>query len=151
MSFLDWLFGDTEGSRLESHAFDEERQRFRAVQDALDGPYGDNATLYSRTAKLVSVANFPEPKNFAAHLMLQFLDRCDELNIPHPRYDIGIQMLAAAAGLCAAERLTDLPPNPALYGSHAYTATLGHMRDLLLRQQVKAIQPSATLDASRPL
>src|SRR3984893_921521 len=82
MSFLDWLFGDREPSALESVA-DQERKRFWAVQHALDGPYGDNAT------------------------------------------------------------------NPALYGSHAYNATLGQMRDPLLRRQFKATTPSGLAEKSR--
>jgi hypothetical protein len=56
-------------------------------------------------------------------------------------------MVATAASLYAAERLSDLPPNPALYGSYGDSAPLGEMRDILLRQQRKAAFPTATLDA----
>jgi hypothetical protein len=120
---------------------------FEKVWDALNGPHGDNATLYAQTAALVRDAKFPEPRQFAGQVMVRFLDRCQELHIPPPHYDIGMQMLAATAALFAAERLNDLPPNPALYGHHGDNAILGQIRDLLLRQQVKALEPTATLDA----
>lgn len=120
---------------------------FDKVWDALNGPHGDNATLYAQTAALVKGAKFPEPRQFASQVMVRLLDRCQELRIAPPHYDIGMQMLAATAALFAAERLNDLPPNPALYGHHGDNAILGQIRDLLLRQQVKAVQPGAMLEA----
>ena len=56
-------------------------------------------------------------------------------------------MAGALAGLYVAERFTDLPPNPALYGLHGDNVVLGKIRDLLVRQQLKALEPVATLTA----
>jgi hypothetical protein len=120
---------------------------FDDIQRALDGPHGDNATLYARTAALVAAADFPDPQDFSSHFLSRFMDRCDELRIPLPHAEIVVQMAGALAGLYAAERFADLPPNPALYGLHGDNVVLGKIRDLLLRQQLKALEPVATLTA----
>jgi hypothetical protein len=146
-SFLDYLLGDAGPPKYDDPGVEEARKHFAAVQNALDGPNGDNATLYSQTAALVSAANFPEPKKFAAQLMLRFLERCDALHLPQPHYEIAIKFLGVAAGLYVLERFTQLPPNPALYGYHGDNVVLGRIRDVLLRQQLHAMKPSATLDA----
>src|SRR5437870_3496590 len=107
--------------------FRDELEEFRAVQAALDGPYGDNATLYARTAALMKAANFPDPKAFATTTLSRFIDRCNQLGIVHPHVQIAIQMAGTAAGVYAAERFESLPPNPALYGTHGDNAALGEM------------------------
>jgi hypothetical protein len=120
---------------------------FYDIQRALDGPHGDNATLYARTAALVAAADFPNAEDFSSYYLSRFLDRCDELRVPLPHVEIAIQMAGAIAGLYAAERFTDLPPNPALYGLHGDNVVLGKMRDLLVRQQLKALDPVVTITA----
>ena len=47
---------------------------------ALDGPHGDNATLYRRTAALAEAANFPDAETFAKKTLVEFMDRCDQQN-----------------------------------------------------------------------
>ena len=120
---------------------------FYDIQRALDGPHGDNATLYARTAALVAAADFPSAEDFSSYYLSRFLDRCDELRVPLPRVEIAIQMAGAIAGLYAAERLSALPPNPALWGAHGDNVALGQIRDLLVRQQLKALDPVATITA----
>lgn len=120
---------------------------FDEIQRALDGPHGDNATLYARTAALVEAANFPEADAFSLEIMQWFVDRCKSLNISIPHLEICNNMLGVARGYYAGERFADLPVNPALYGSHGHSAPLGQLRDILLRQQHRAIRPAATLDA----
>src|SRR6266849_2240502 len=142
-SLLKWLFGEEEHYTFPN----PELERFRAVQAALVGPNGDNATLYSQTAALVSAADFPEPTTFAKRVLLRFVDTCDEKHIPVPHFQIIAQMAGAAAGIYAAERFKDLPPNPARYGLHGDSVALGRIRDLLLHQQIKALNPNATLEA----
>ncbi len=92
-------------------------------------------------------AGFPDATTFAKRAVRALLERCDELRQPVPHYEIAMQMVGAAAGLYAAERLADLPPNPALYGTGPDSAPLGFLRDRLLRQQRKAADPQATLEA----
>jgi hypothetical protein len=113
----------------------------------LDGPHGDNAALYARTAALVAAADFPACDAYSQNLLSQFLDRCEEQRVPLPHVEIAIQMAGAIAGFYALERFTDLPPNPAQWGTHAYNAAVGQLRDLLIRQQFKATDPAATLAA----
>ena len=92
LSLLEWLFGNLEQENIP----DPERERLKAVQYALLGPHGDNATLYSQTAALVSAANFPEPADFAKQLLCQFLDCCDEKHIPLPHFQITFKCSALA-------------------------------------------------------
>jgi hypothetical protein len=56
-------------------------------------------------------------------------------------------MLELTAGYYAGERFKDLPVNPALYDYHGDSAPVGQLRDILLRQQHRAQQPTGTLEA----
>jgi len=124
---------------------DWEADRLQRVWKALDGPHGDNATLFENTKRLFDAAKLPAPDKFAARLMLRALERCEALGFPNPRYDIGLYMIGAAAQLLADERLDKLPPNPADYGYHGDSAILGQLRDILLQLQQKLVDPQRTL------
>src|SRR5579863_10342204 len=91
-------------------------ERQRRVLKALDGPHGDNATLFANTKRLFEAAELPSPDKFATRVMLRTLDRCEALGHPPPRYDVAVYMIGAAAQLLADERLDALPLNPADYG-----------------------------------
>lgn len=80
--------------------------------------------------------------------MLSVLDRCEKEDVPEPSAEIVIKMAAVAAGLYGAELLQpeNLPTNPALFGTHAYTAYVGHLRDWLLLTKQKAEHPVQTLE-----
>ncbi len=123
-----------------------EKERLEAVNKALQGPFGDNATLYSNTKALLEAAQLPDPTTFCKRVGRRFIQRCDERGIALPHHDLGFQMFGAAAALYAAERLTDLPPNPAAYSNFGDTAVIGQMRDLLLNAQRKLAIPDKTLD-----
>jgi hypothetical protein len=143
---LEWLFGGDTRSPY-SADIERERERLRGVYAALDGPHGDNASLYETTAKLVEAAHFPDYDTFAKRTLARFVKRCDELQVPLPHFNIAAQMAGCAAGLYSLEALDRLPPNPADYGTRGYTAALGALRDILLQLQRKAVNPQATLDA----
>ncbi|MGO8866412.1 MAG: hypothetical protein ACLQME_07930 [Alphaproteobacteria bacterium] len=145
MSYFDWLFGKELPPR--DLFVENELRRLEAIDKALEGPYGDNATLYKVTEQLVRDAKFPDPHAFAGKTILRLVDRCEESGLPIPHFNIAMQMSVAAAQLYAAERLNDMPPNPAKYATHGITAGLGVLRDLLLLQQRKAARPQVTLDA----
>jgi hypothetical protein len=123
-----------------------EQERLEAVNKALKGPFGDNQTLYANTKALLEAARLPDPTTFCKRVGRRFIQRCDERGIALPYHDLGFQMLGAAAALYAAERLTDLPPNPAAYSNFGDTAVIGQMRDLLLHAQRKLALPNKTLD-----
>jgi hypothetical protein len=144
-SFSNWFFR-REGKSLHDLEVEALVDQFRAVDKALEGPYGDNATLYRSTAKLVELAKFPDPQTFAKRVMSRFVDHCEQQRIRCPHLNIIIQMCGTIAGLYAAECLVDLPPNPGLYATSGETATLGAIRDMLIRLQRKAAQPTATLE-----
>ena len=146
-SFLDWLFGDSDAAELDRFAADQARHEFQAIQDAVIGPHGSNAELAGATAKLVLNAGFPQPLPFAASLMLKFYERCDDLHIPLPHDNIIIEMCAAAAGFYADEEFHRVLPDLPADDDPAYTVAIGRARDFLLRQQVKALDPAATLEA----
>ncbi len=120
---------------------------FWKIQEALEGPHGDNATLYARTKQIVDGADFPTAEAFSSEVISQFVDRCHELRVPVPHINVAVQMAAVAAGLYAGERLKDLSPNPADYSRHAYTYSVGQLRDLLLLHQRKALRPTDTVQA----
>ena len=120
---------------------------FWKIQQALDGPHGDNATLYARTKEIVDGADFPTAEAFSSEVIAQFVDRCYELRVAVPHVNLAVQMAGVAGGLYAAERLKDLPPNPADYSRHAYTYGVGQLRDLLLQHQRKALRPTDTVQA----
>ena len=119
------------------------------VWHALDGPHGDNATLYRRTAALAEAANFPDAETFAKKTLVEFMDRCDQQTMLYPRFDIGMAMLGAIAALYSVERFKDLPPDPSQFGYHGDFEALGHLRDILLRHQRKLLDPQRTLNALR--
>jgi hypothetical protein len=146
-SFLDWIFGDSDAAELDRFAAEQARHEFQAIQDAVIGPHGSNAELAGATAKLVLNAGFPQPLPFAASLMLKFYERCDDLRIPLPHDNIIIEMCAAAAGFYADEEFHRVLPDLPADNDPAYTVAIGRARDFLLRQQVKALDPAATLEA----
>lgn len=126
-------------------SIDWEAERRQRVWKALDGPHGDNATIFENTKRLFDAAKLPSPDMFASKLMLRTLERCEASGHPLPRYDIGVYMLGAAAQLFADERLDKLPPNPADFGYHGDSAILGQLRDILLQLQHKLVDPERTL------
>lgn len=145
MALFDWLF-DADLPPTD-WAAREVAEDISAVHRALDGPYGDNATLFDTTERLVKAANLPDATTFAKRTMLRVVDRCDETITPYPHFNIAVQMAAAVAGLYAAERLDDMPPNPAQYATYGATKALGAMRDLLIYQQRKVARPHVTIEA----
>jgi hypothetical protein len=146
-SFFLWLLRQRDQRSSFDIAVASEQARLHGVYGALDGPYGDNATLYEFTKQLVEAAKFPNYNKFAAQAVLRLVDRCTEQRIPLPHDNVLLYMVGAAASLYAAEQLNDLPPNPALYSNKGDTAVLGEMRDLLLQHQRKVAVPRATLDS----
>ena len=118
---------------------------FEEIQQALNGPHGDNATLHAQTAELVAKANFPKPDKFAAWVMSDIFDRCDTLKIPPPSDSLAIEYIGAIAGIYSSEQLGELPPNPGVPGWHAETIWLGQIRDILLHQRAAALDRGGTL------
>src|SRR5438309_8767713 len=110
---------------------------FEEIQRAIAGPYGDNATLYRKTATLVHAAKFPEPFDFAKTLVADLIQVLKRDNLPLPHWELIVNIIGAAAGLYAEEELTDLPENPAVYGLQAYTAAVGQLRDRPIPLTVK--------------
>lgn len=119
---------------------------FEEIQQALNGPHGDNATLYARTAALISAAQFPDDTLFAEEIMGRFIQACKDHRVPIPHIEILDSMLRLARAHYSTERFNELPPNPALYDFHGASAPIGGLRDILLRQQRKALEPTATLE-----
>ncbi len=116
------------------------------IYSAAAGPHADNATLFAETKRLIEAAQFPDPQRFAKRLFVRFIDRCKELKIRSPRFNICVFLMGAAAELYALEAFSFSLPNPADYSSGNYSAAIGMMRDMLLEQQRKAIHPSETLE-----
>lgn len=150
-SFWDSLFG-IEPSDPVKRRVEKEMERLRRIDEALEGPYGGNAALYATTTQLIKDANFPTTDRFAARVIRHFCDRCDEKGITQPHDAILRGMALAAASIYAVEMLapnvlaSHKLPDPTPYG---YGVGAGQLRDLLLLQQQKAANATATLDGIR--
>src|SRR3981189_884269 len=127
-----------------------ETDRLRRVDDAVQGPYGDNASLYHSTSRLLQDAHFPTSEKFARQIILKLCDRCKELGVSQPHDAVLLNMMQVAGGVYACEGISPdvvsakTLPDPTGYG---YGIAAGFLRDLLLRQQRKAVDPPATLTA----
>ena len=69
------------------------------IFEALDGPYGDNATLYANTKAIVDAAKFPTFEEFANAFIDNFAQLCADLDLEPPHHELVIKLAAATAGL----------------------------------------------------
>lgn len=122
-------------------------ERDRAIRDALDGPYGDNAVLFSATKALWEAAKFPDPIKYGERIILRnVIQRCDDLKQPYPGYDIFVYMVGAAAQLFADERLNELPPDISVHYPRNDTGLVGQWRDYIIRLHRKLLDPKRTVE-----
>ena len=145
MSLWDILFGTNNVRAIPDHLLDEARARLDHIERAMIGPHGSSTKLYEDNARLVKAANLPDQQEFAASVGKAYFKRCDALRLTPAHDAIILEMLPVAEGLYAAERkLTEIIPNPTPYDG---TVGGGQLRDMLLAQQAKLIDPQAMLAA----
>lgn len=82
----------------------------------------------TQLSKCLRPRSFLQQKTFSKKAIGHFLNRCEELRLALPHYNIVAQMIGAVAGIYYLEGFEHLPPNPALYGSYARTPSLGAIR-----------------------